>query len=86
MEITGSFLTEGGWVYVAVAMASVVLILVRALGVTRAGYAAAALLGLSLAAGLWFAAFYAKAIDEVPWHAAKESRRDGLGVNGLTPP
>lgn len=72
MGVTGSFLTEGGWLYLASAMVASVLTLLRLLGVVRAGRAAAALLALTLAGGGWFTASYAKLIDEVAWHRRDE--------------
>ncbi|MDP2272083.1 MAG: hypothetical protein Q8K32_15195 [Archangium sp.] len=68
MVITQSFLAEGGWLYVAAALVSVVLILIRAFGILRAATAAGVLLTFTFAVGLFFTASYATAVDQVRPH------------------
>lgn len=72
MLITKSFLAEGGWLYLASAVGTVVLMLLRAFGQARAGYAAAALVACTILPGSWFTASYSSAVDDVSWSRAGE--------------
>src|SRR4051812_24328997 len=70
MLLTKSFFIEGGWVYVASALVSAVLILLAALRSAPSRNAAVVLLACTLAVGSWFTASYARAIEEGAWHDA----------------